>query len=264
MLLHAFHESLLLNQSTLRLYPCVAPDDLPYLKCPLHTVLKLTPVAYGRRSTPERKPIASSAVWSFDWFRMYFWFWSILPLSHVIAGCEVEMFDLNVEAVNTHRDRPLVSGPLYLYIFSSPAVVQYSNKLLLCLLQLFRSVPPHNFWGEMAVDICVMCPSFRLLRRMGLIPHLHAHIRCGQHSNPEVLAASSQSSLFKSHVPNIVGFLLRLKGHRRHHGNEIRRVVYLFGSRYRQLYHCVLADKVGCLSVVVFFALLLSSLSHTR
>ena len=22
-------------------------DDLPYMKCPLHTVLKLTPVAYG-------------------------------------------------------------------------------------------------------------------------------------------------------------------------------------------------------------------------
>ncbi|TSY83930.1 6-phosphofructo-2-kinase/fructose-2,6-bisphosphatase 2 [Bagarius yarrelli] len=43
-------------------------DDLPYLKCPLHTVLKLTPVAYG---------------------------------------CKVEMFYLNVEAVNTHRDRPL-------------------------------------------------------------------------------------------------------------------------------------------------------------
>ncbi|KAG7221600.1 hypothetical protein INR49_017131 [Caranx melampygus] len=43
-------------------------DDLPYLKCPLHTVLKLTPVAYG---------------------------------------CKVDMFDLKVEAVNTHRDRPL-------------------------------------------------------------------------------------------------------------------------------------------------------------
>ncbi|MED6256763.1 6-phosphofructo-2-kinase/fructose-2,6-bisphosphatase 2 [Ataeniobius toweri] len=43
-------------------------DDLPYMKCPLHTVLKLTPVAYG---------------------------------------CKVEMFDLKVEAVNTHRDRPL-------------------------------------------------------------------------------------------------------------------------------------------------------------
>lgn len=25
------------------------PDELPYLKCPLHTVLKLTPVAYGER-----------------------------------------------------------------------------------------------------------------------------------------------------------------------------------------------------------------------
>ncbi|KAL7843570.1 hypothetical protein AOLI_G00250820 [Acnodon oligacanthus] len=50
-------------------------DDLPYLKCPLHTVLRLTPVAYG---------------------------------------CKVELFYLNVEAVNTHRDRPLGkarSGP---------------------------------------------------------------------------------------------------------------------------------------------------------
>ncbi|KAB5546021.1 hypothetical protein PHYPO_G00067290 [Pangasianodon hypophthalmus] len=42
-------------------------DELPYLKCPLHTVLKLTPVAYG---------------------------------------CKVESVFLNVEAVNTHRDRP--------------------------------------------------------------------------------------------------------------------------------------------------------------
>ncbi|XP_048840389.1 6-phosphofructo-2-kinase/fructose-2,6-bisphosphatase 1-like isoform X1 [Brienomyrus brachyistius] len=43
-------------------------DELPYLKCPLHTVLKLTPVAYG---------------------------------------CKVEPIFLNVEAVNTHRDRPI-------------------------------------------------------------------------------------------------------------------------------------------------------------
>ncbi|XP_062315305.1 6-phosphofructo-2-kinase/fructose-2,6-bisphosphatase 2-like isoform X1 [Osmerus eperlanus] len=43
-------------------------DDLPYMKCPLHTVIKLTPVAYG---------------------------------------CKVDMFDLGVEAVNTHRERPL-------------------------------------------------------------------------------------------------------------------------------------------------------------
>lgn len=44
-------------------------DEMPYLKCPLHTVLKLTPVAYG---------------------------------------CKVESIYLNVEAVNTHRDRPEV------------------------------------------------------------------------------------------------------------------------------------------------------------
>lgn len=45
-------------------------DEMPYLKCPLHTVLKLTPVAYG---------------------------------------CKVESISLNVEAVNTHRDRPEVT-----------------------------------------------------------------------------------------------------------------------------------------------------------
>ncbi|NXH48036.1 F262 bisphosphatase, partial [Dicaeum eximium] len=42
-------------------------DELPYLRCPLHTILKLTPVAYG---------------------------------------CKVETITLNVEAVNTHRDKP--------------------------------------------------------------------------------------------------------------------------------------------------------------
>uniref|UniRef100_A0A8C8LSJ7 6-phosphofructo-2-kinase/fructose-2,6-bisphosphatase 2 n=1 Tax=Oncorhynchus tshawytscha TaxID=74940 RepID=A0A8C8LSJ7_ONCTS len=56
-------------------------DDLPYLKCPLHTVLKLTPVAYG---------------------------------------CKVDMFDLKVKAVNTHRDRPLVScSPCHISVQST-------------------------------------------------------------------------------------------------------------------------------------------------
>ncbi|XP_053499030.1 6-phosphofructo-2-kinase/fructose-2,6-bisphosphatase isoform X4 [Ictalurus furcatus] len=45
-------------------------EELPYLKCPLHTVLKLTPVAYG---------------------------------------CKVESVFLKVDAVNTHRDRPVQS-----------------------------------------------------------------------------------------------------------------------------------------------------------
>uniref|UniRef100_A0ABM5GLS9 6-phosphofructo-2-kinase/fructose-2, 6-bisphosphatase 3 isoform X7 n=1 Tax=Pogona vitticeps TaxID=103695 RepID=A0ABM5GLS9_9SAUR len=47
-------------------------EEMPYLKCPLHTVLKLTPVAYG---------------------------------------CRFESISLNVEAVNTHRDRPEVRRP---------------------------------------------------------------------------------------------------------------------------------------------------------
>ncbi|XP_068516517.1 6-phosphofructo-2-kinase/fructose-2,6-bisphosphatase 2 isoform X1 [Anas acuta] len=46
-------------------------DELPYLRCPLHTILKLTPVAYG---------------------------------------CKVETINLNVEAVNTHRDKPSLNS----------------------------------------------------------------------------------------------------------------------------------------------------------
>ena len=44
-------------------------EELPYLKVPLHTVIKLSPLAYG---------------------------------------CQVEEIHLNVDAVNTHRDKPQV------------------------------------------------------------------------------------------------------------------------------------------------------------
>lgn len=48
-------------------------DELPYLKVPLHTVIKLTPVAYG---------------------------------------CKVEHISLSIEAVDTHRPKPEVTNPL--------------------------------------------------------------------------------------------------------------------------------------------------------
>ena len=47
--------NLLLNWSVLLfsslVYLCPLLDELPYLKCPLHSVLKLTPVAYGEKYT---------------------------------------------------------------------------------------------------------------------------------------------------------------------------------------------------------------------
>ncbi len=52
-------------------------EELPYLQVPLHTVLKLKPVAYG---------------------------------------CLVEHISLNIEAVDTHRPRPPVSLLIHLYI----------------------------------------------------------------------------------------------------------------------------------------------------
>uniref|UniRef100_A0A1Y1KBZ9 6-phosphofructo-2-kinase domain-containing protein n=1 Tax=Photinus pyralis TaxID=7054 RepID=A0A1Y1KBZ9_PHOPY len=48
-------------------------DELPYLKVPLHTIIKLTPVAYG---------------------------------------CRMEKIKLNIEAVDTHRPKPKVPGEL--------------------------------------------------------------------------------------------------------------------------------------------------------
>lgn len=48
---------------------CLLPDELPYLQVPLHTIIKLTPVAYG---------------------------------------CKVEHIRLPIDAVNTHRPKPKV------------------------------------------------------------------------------------------------------------------------------------------------------------
>ena len=48
----------------------VSVETLPYLKVPLHTVLKLTPYAYG---------------------------------------CKMETFELDVPGVDTHREKPKVS-----------------------------------------------------------------------------------------------------------------------------------------------------------
>lgn len=75
---------------------CVT-DDLPYIKCPLHVVLKLTPVAYG-------EPANCTTVSCFVVGACSFFCRLLSPL-----GCKVEVFDLKVDAVNTHRNRPFVS-----------------------------------------------------------------------------------------------------------------------------------------------------------
>lgn len=100
-------------------------DEMPYLKCPLHTVLKLTPVAYGKwecyllmcwgvQLAPPLKSkllghgqrsgmehLVTPSVGFADSLCI-----SLLPY----AGCRVESISLNIEAVNTHRERPEVSA----------------------------------------------------------------------------------------------------------------------------------------------------------
>lgn len=47
----------------------------------------------------------------------YFWRIRDVFVSHASPpGCKVDMFDLKVEAVNTHRDRPLVSFSFIIFI----------------------------------------------------------------------------------------------------------------------------------------------------
>lgn len=53
-------------------------DELPYLKVPLHTIIKLTPVAYG---------------------------------------CRVEHISLNIDAVDTHRAKPAVSSVRFCVVY---------------------------------------------------------------------------------------------------------------------------------------------------
>lgn len=102
--------------STLTLLP-LSVDELPYLRCPLHTVLKLTPIAYGRWRMFKLQQIWS--VWiSFSW---QFGFSSF-------TGCKVESFFLNIEAVNTHRERPVVSLHKHTFVLIDTLVCQ----LLVC------------------------------------------------------------------------------------------------------------------------------------
>ena len=65
------------------------PEDIPYIDVPLHTIFKLTPVAYGSSMTKIRKN-----------------FFSVL---HVLfVGCETEKFKIPVKSVNTYREKPKV------------------------------------------------------------------------------------------------------------------------------------------------------------
>lgn len=70
----------------------------------------------------------------------------------LFSGCKVEMFYLNVEAVNTHRDRPLVSQ---LSLSVSAALYCYCTSQL-CACDSFNLFPLRSFriiaWGTHAAS----------------------------------------------------------------------------------------------------------------
>lgn len=105
----------------------VFTEELPYLKCPLHTVLKLTPVAYGRTSafllTVQNK--SSAGTWSRSHERTN-------PMFSVLAGCKVESISLSVEAVNTHREKPEV-GITHKHTHTQPLCFVSGEGIRQCL-----------------------------------------------------------------------------------------------------------------------------------
>lgn len=87
------------------------PDELPYLQVPLHTVIKLTPVAYG---------------------------------------CRVEHIKLEIDAVDTHRPKPSVSTTLFTcsvllfcLLICSPLLCFFPLQQFLWFYTLFAS---HGLW----------------------------------------------------------------------------------------------------------------------
>ena len=69
------------------------PEDIPYLQVPLHTIFKLTPVAYG---TLKLRGYNSSSI---DQVR---------SIVYCLIGCEKEQFEIPVKCVNTYREKPKV------------------------------------------------------------------------------------------------------------------------------------------------------------
>ncbi|KAF3818738.1 hypothetical protein GH733_012155 [Mirounga leonina] len=83
-------------------------EEMPYLKCPLHTVLKLTPVAYGEcgdaaPATPCFPGTVAPGGSRVDVACPLELEANLCPHPH--AGCRVESIYLHVESVSTHRER---------------------------------------------------------------------------------------------------------------------------------------------------------------
>lgn len=88
-------------------------EEMPYLKCPLHTVLKLTPVAYGEcgdaaPATPCFPGTVAPGGSRVDVACPLELEANLCPHPH--AGCRVESIYLHVESVSTHRERSEVSA----------------------------------------------------------------------------------------------------------------------------------------------------------
>lgn len=87
-------------------------EEMPYLKCPLHTVLKLTPVAYGECDHTASAETCCSGMLAAGGCGAVGGTSSLTRSQSLCPphpGCRVESICLNVESVNTHRERSEVS-----------------------------------------------------------------------------------------------------------------------------------------------------------
>ena len=112
-------------------------EDLPYLKVPLHTVIKLTPVAYG---------------------------------------CRVEFVNLNIPAVNTHRERPVVSNNRSIHLYVPQLQYWFYQTGIDSLYPLYIH-PIILMWSLVAFGGIDHCHSMKkLLKRGGCKFHVNFYV----------------------------------------------------------------------------------------
>lgn len=167
------------------------------MKCPLHTVLKLTPVAYGtfhskQTSLDRKNPKCHHR----------FFFYNVV-CTFLFQGCKVEMFYLNVEAVNTHRDRPIVSQRVHALWHSPRLDTKASNVATGGAILVFSQSHRIKHISESQLQSCPVC----CVCQLNAITH---SLLCNTSSFPDSLLIPLiffTSYIFNLQVSHIVGAL---------------------------------------------------------
>ena len=93
----------------------ISTEELPYIKCPLHTVLKLTPKAYCEKLCVCVcvcvcvRACVRACVCVCVYICIFQMFMCVHGSQIFLVACDVQHYPIDVPAVDTHRPKPVVS-----------------------------------------------------------------------------------------------------------------------------------------------------------